>query len=458
LDTRSVFDTECRRSIRNSNFGKVQVEDDLDSVFGAGNYTITSAPVILTSPPGFDIQTNYTGSGTAIELLANNGELDIGEEIRISFSVRVDTFTGNVASYKNSATASAETSSGTIISDLSGASLDLSTDDDEATEFIFQPKIRLSGSVFFDQSDSDNTSHDGIRNSNEQGVGNRQVQIIEVSSGSVIESVTTDANGNWSVGIDSQYDGVELDVGIIPQPLLQQSQSQSVSVGTRARYPHQYTASSHGVVSFAINSVTTPVDPAWTSSFVLDSDCDGAPDSGASSPPQSLVTVPGQTICLVLDVFVPTNATNAASQSDTLMVSFNANDPASTAHGVSVELSNEDLTQAVAGGDGLLALSKTVENLTAGTPATDSNSALPGHTLEYRISYANNGTGTIDQLVVNDVAPAFTSVQGASVVCESTPAALTCTPSVAGDVLRWDFIGSLPAGAAGSVVYRVTVD
>jgi len=113
---------------------------------------------------------------------------------------------------------------------------------------------------------------------------------------------------------------------------------------------------------------------------------------------------------------------------------------------VTVLETNENLTQAQIAGGG------------DGTAATDSNSGLPGHTLEYRIEYLNNGTGDIDQLVVNDIAPAFTTVLGASVACDATPASLSCTPSVSGDVLRWDFVGSLTAGATGSVVYRVTID
>jgi len=274
---------------------EVELFDDLDAVFGSGNYELVDAPTLLTSPPGFEINEDFTGENGDIELLDNSGELDLGEEIRISFSVRVLNFQNPNATFQNAATVNAVTEAGDTVSDESGPGLDVTSDVDGPTVFTFDPPIILSGSVFLDQSTSVSNSHDGVRQADELGVGARQVRIVDLSTNTDIQSVTTDANGEWTVSLDSQFDGVPiavvvsgstdlfisespqysvgvvtdgtlqitptfatayeaLDVGVIPNPELQQSQSQTVNVGGRALYEHQYTVPSHGEISFDLTT------------------------------------------------------------------------------------------------------------------------------------------------------------------------------------------------------------
>ncbi|MEZ4417320.1 MAG: SdrD B-like domain-containing protein [Gemmatimonadota bacterium] len=47
----------------------VSVTDDLDLVFGAGNYTLNSAPVFVADPGTLTLNAGYTGSGAATELI-----------------------------------------------------------------------------------------------------------------------------------------------------------------------------------------------------------------------------------------------------------------------------------------------------------------------------------------------------------------------------------------------------
>jgi len=95
--------------------------------------------------------------------------------------------------------------------------------------------------------------------------------------------------------------------------------------------------------------------------------------------------------------------------------------------------------------------------------AVDKDSALPGNTILYTITYQNSGTTTLTELKVLDAIPAFTTyVEGA---CGVLGAGLsTCTLATqpkagagAGNNLEWRFTGGLQPGASGSVNFKVIV-
>ncbi|MCA9737470.1 MAG: DUF11 domain-containing protein, partial [Gemmatimonadetes bacterium] len=82
-----------------STANSVSVPEDLDAVFGAGNYTIVQAPTLTTSPASGSLTLNpaWTGTGAATDLidqttpLANT--LAVGDVAVIRFRVRVDNVT-----------------------------------------------------------------------------------------------------------------------------------------------------------------------------------------------------------------------------------------------------------------------------------------------------------------------------------------------------------------------------
>ena len=104
------------------------------------------------------------------------------------------------------------------------------------------------------------------------------------------------------------------------------------------------------------------------------------------------------------------------------------------------------------------------------------NQAKSGETLEYRITYTNNGATSITGLSVADVTPAFTTfvsaVGGAAPAsitgCQkTTPAnpspapAVTCaTVQAAGGTgpLSFQLTGPVNPGASGTVLFQVTVN
>ena len=82
--------------------------------------------------------------------------------------------------------------------------------------------------------------------------------------------------------------------------------------------------------------------------------------------------------------------------------------------------------------------------------------------LEYVITYSNSAGTALSTIVISDNTPAFTNFLLAN--CSVTlPAAIsacsvTTQPAIgAAGNIQWTFTGSLNAGQAGTVLFRVTV-
>ena len=102
------------------NFGNVDVVnlslvDDLDTAFGAGNYSITSGPTVTTAPATstITVSTTFDGSTDTEMLDTTASNLDIGETAVIELVVEVT----DPGAYTNVATASGEGPGGTTTTD-----------------------------------------------------------------------------------------------------------------------------------------------------------------------------------------------------------------------------------------------------------------------------------------------------------------------------------------------------
>ena len=502
----SVVDREVTMSFRTVNTGgsdlsDIQIVDDLDAVFGTGNYTISATPSFTTSQPGFTINTAFDGTASNNTLLATSGTLAPGAQLDLQFSVQVDVIaaTATPGDYTNQADLTAIASTGDAVNDLSGNSLDLTSDTDIPTTFSVDRSASLSGFIFEDTGLDISTAHDGVFQAGEAGIANRVVEVFD-PSGLSIGVAQTDATGQWQINIDEAFldqaltvrvqtgadyqvisesalyangsiiDGElvvslsagesvsDVNTGLIDQAEFTANQSSAVSAGNSTRYAHVFRSPSFGELSFTLTSSVNPATPAWTNTLLRDNNCNGVRDAGDFEILAPVTVVPGEDVCLLLDVFVPSNAVAGASSNDTLSADLQLADDANTGHGLSFQLDNNDVTTALSALSGRLVLEKTVRNLTLGEAPGTNNSGLPGHTLEYIISYRNTGPGQITDLEVNDALPAFTTAVGGSVVCDTTPANLACTPAIAGDALSWTFTGSLLAGETGSVRYQVLID
>lgn len=118
------------------NFGNVELQslslvDDLDSVFGAGNYTVTSGPSLIDDPGTITLNGGFDGSGTT--QLITSGTLSVNETAQIRIVVETaalqDTGSG-LGIYSNQVTASGQGPGIPPDSDLSDSGTDPDPDGD----------------------------------------------------------------------------------------------------------------------------------------------------------------------------------------------------------------------------------------------------------------------------------------------------------------------------------------
>ncbi|MGJ7520609.1 prealbumin-like fold domain-containing protein [Variovorax sp. LT1P1] len=265
-----------------------------------------------------------------------------------------------------------------------------------------------------------------------------------------------------------------LDFGDVAPNTLAADGAKTGLPGSTVSYPHTFKAQTGGVVRFGIpGEVATPALAGWSGKIFADVGCTGALQAGAALlyPPSAPVTVvAGQSVCLVMQEFVPATAMNGHSNNATVEASFDFSN-AGPALGASYTV--HDITTV---SDSVLELKKEVRNVTQGGAFGINNQAKSGETLEYRITYTNNGVSPIGTLSVNDTTPSYTSFVGAQ--AGSTPATLTAcqkttpanplpAPTVAcataqavggTGALGWHFTGVLSPAGSGTVLFTVRVD
>ena len=130
--------------------------------------------------------------------------------------------------------------------------------------------------------------------------------------------------------------------------------------------------------------------------------------------------------------------------------------------GSNVLYTRQDVTTVGAPGGSGLTLMKLVRNVTQGGIAGTTNSARPGDTLEYVITYTNTATSPVMMIVISDNTPAFTTFAQASCGAPLPAALLSCAVTVqpmvgAGGNIQWSLTGPLNGAQSGTVLFRATV-
>jgi uncharacterized repeat protein (TIGR01451 family) len=273
------------------------------------------------------------------------------------------------------------------------------------------------------------------------------------SAGSTSGSYTLASDSiSFTTTGDQVYSG--LDFADIQKPTLAPDNAGTVLPGNFVNYPHRFTTPVAGTVVFSSVSDLSPT-PGWASTVYEDANCDGLLDPGESIiAGQSVTVAANETICLINKVNSPGAAFAQESNRATITATF---EDASGA--TSSVLTVKDITTVTTGDASTLVIRKSVQNMTQGTPATEtSNAAKPGDELRYRITYRNTGNAGITDVVIKDVVPVFTTYVAGSASCDSTPAGMGCTPTVTGNDIDWTITNELPGFESGQVSYEVTVD
>jgi uncharacterized repeat protein (TIGR01451 family) len=479
----SVSDTDVTFEITVRNYGNTAVDnlalsDDLDTVFGAGNYVVTNAPILIADPGTVTLSSGFTGSGAGAVLFdaATGSTLAIGAAVTVRFTVAITSITDvgfGIGSYANQVEAQGEDPSGGGVADLSMAGVDADPDDnglpdeEAATLFNLAQLIVIEGVVFEDNGVG-GVAHDGVQDSGESALGSVTIELRDNSGSTLIGSTVTAADGRYQIAIPASYGstvvaGTALDTegylaiseyfredpgntGSVTDgridftPLLSHPNSYKLDFG-RVRRPvwvadsvadkepggvvyhsHRYTPHSSGTLDFAIISETSlPSNPTWQSVLFIDDNCNGSLDVGedavSGSIPVNVVSSP--LICVISKVFVPTDVSDGDTYTYSVEATLTYTDDTSTGHGLIMQQTVTDLTRVISTEEGLLVLSKTVRNVTTNGIATTSNQALPGDTLSYNIVFSNSGGGAISELLISDHTPAYSAL-AQPVTCPAT--------------------------------------
>lgn len=385
---------------------------------------------------------------------------------------------------------------GVLIDDLG----DGIADDDEAsaTVALVGSGATLSGTVFFDNG-ANATAYDGLQGGSEAGTDRATVQAFD-AVGVLIDTPPLTADGHWRLTLPGGYadavtitvqpmegiylvseaqpalpglsnpdprDGsvtftpeagqsyAGLDMGLIAGARLNEDQQSVIRAGQVVGLRHEYIANAPGSVAFAVDAQDSNVSGGFSAAIYLDPSCDGTADQ----PVTDALAVDADTmICLVARVSASSALPQGSYYAFDLLAVTTYDGP-----GITEEDRNLDRVT-VEASQGTLSLSKTVRNVTRGTPEGISNGAGAGDVLEYRIYIENTGTLPAADIQIFDKTPPYTVLAGPVPSPVTVSSGVACSivsptansPGYSGG-LRWECYGLYPAGALGAVSFQVRV-
>lgn len=365
--------------------------------------------------------------------------------------------------------------------------------------------LSISGFVFNDAGIGlAGGANDGIQNGLEVGIGNVAVQLTNCS-GTVLANTITQGNGAYTLYVpstvgsgdticieeintsytstnvapsfqasyDRALDKISLvwaassvsgvNFGNVVSAKLVGNNQKTVAAGSTVTLPHRLTPGTKGLVDFSIQAAnSSPNLTGWNTVIYLDANCDANLNTDDSDQllSEAVAVVANQELCLLIKVFSPENAPDAALYEFQLKANFELD----SLIGVSELLINTDQVQVA---QASLELIKKVRNVTLAQTFSTSNAALPGHVLEYEIKFVNTTSHDLANFSIHDATPSYTVFLSASCPSILPTGLITCVvpshstgsaPSVnSSGIIRWDFTGAIQAGTSGAVTYQVKV-
>ena len=359
----------------------------------------------------------------------------------------------------------------------------------------------FSGRVFSDTgAGGGGIANNGIQDGSEAGLGSVQLKVTDSSGGTVYDSTTSAASGDFSLWVPAAAGATALKIvetnladhlstggsagttggsydrsadtlsftnivgtsysGItfadVPDNRLLTDNTITALAGSVVYHPHVFTASSGGSVAFSSTAIPSPVIPGWSEVIYRDLNCNATFDSGEPQLSGPLSVAAGDQVCLLVKEFVPAGAPQGAANQVRVTAAFTfTNAP------VPVLVRNYlrgDITSVGNPSSAGLTLNKTV----------DKTSALPGDSLIYTITYSNNSSEPLKSIVIHDSVPSFTVLPLACCVNPTTsclgsattafPADISgCSATISGSSIDWTMTGTLAPGSTGQVKFQVTI-
>ncbi|MBL4760568.1 MAG: DUF11 domain-containing protein [Mariprofundaceae bacterium] len=362
---------------------------------------------------------------------------------------------------------------------------------------MYQSKATLfNGRVFEDNGITGGIAHDAIQNGGEKGIPKVKVELTDCST-NVYATAYTNGSGDFTLALldslgvldgsalciqetnpsaylstggkvgtlggtytiatdkmsftlnkaGSPFSGV-LFGDIAPNTFLTDNVGTAMP-GAVKFYPHQFKAGTAGTVVFSSGAVGNPANLGWSNVLYQDTNCNQTLDAGEQqlTPTTALTLAADAYTCILDKQFVPSNMAYDSRNLVTVTATFtyvptNANLPVKT-------YTRTDTT--IVGQEGLI-LHKAV-NLPV---------AKPGQVITYTITYTNPTQGVLNNIVIHDATPAYTTFTSASCGTKGTgitacAAGTTPTAGQAGSI-AWSLTGSLQPNGSGTVQYKVTVN
>jgi mucin-19 len=294
------------------------------------------------------------------------------------------------------------------------------------------------------------------------GTGNLitiNVQVLGNAAPSISNVAIISGGNEPTVNIGNNSAVLNLPVGNAAMNFFTTDGMQSGMPGASLLYTHTFNANISGSVSFNTTNVPSPFIGGWTVQLFRDTNCNAMLD-GAEGATEitntSFVVTAVQQLCIITKSNIPFNATFGATDLINVTATFT---PVS---GPVVTYTRIDITTVGSSLGSGLVLSKSVRNVTQGTPAGTSNMARPGNVLEYLITYTNTSNSPLSTIALSDATPAYTTFLSADCVTPLPNNISTCiastVPTMGGmGLIAWTVTGSLIPMQVGTVRFRVTV-
>ena len=352
--------------------------------------------------------------------------------------------------------------------------------------------LGLTGKVFKDTGAVGGTANDGTVNGGETGLGGVTVRLTDSTGATVHDTATTDGSGNYTLLIPNSvtngatlkvtqtnlpvhlstgasvgdtggtysrvsdtvtftytsgasYSGVNF--GDVPDNSFVADSQQANLPGTFVLHPHSFIAGSGGSLSLSVASLPNPAISGWSQVIYRDANCNGQLDPGETAVTGAITVSAGDKVCVLIKDFIPSIAPFNAQDQLTVTAAF-------TWTGASPALSTNTTR---------IDLTTVGHPTTAGltlVKAVDKETALPGEVLSYTVTYANNSSAALTNIVIFDNTPAFTafSSAGHGTLPNSITGISLNSPGVGtAGAIKWTLTGSLAPASSGTVTFSVTV-
>jgi uncharacterized repeat protein (TIGR01451 family) len=349
----------------------------------------------------------------------------------------------------------------------------------------------LTGRSFNDNGVTGGTANDGLINGGEQGLAGNQLRLTDSAGTAIYDSTVSGPSGDFSLFIpgtiapgtqlkvvegnasgyistggspgntggtyDRATDAITftflgtnyqaLQFGNVAENNFLNDSQQTGLPGSFVLHSHTFIANSAGQLSFSMVGVPNPSIAGWTPVIYLDANCNAQVEPTEQPIAVPLSVVAGQQVCILIKDSIPPTAPFNAQHQVTITAEFQYT-------GANPSLSRlftrTALTVVGNPSSAGLTLAKSV----------DKQIALPGETLIYTITYSNNSSEALNNIVVFDSTPAFTTfLSAAAGALPANLSSVTISSPGAGNSgpIQWNFTGTLAPGQTGTVTFSVLV-